>query len=119
MTQPHIAHTAELVVRAVMGRPDFTPAAVVQALADAALLRTAPPEVYRASWDDQSLGLYASRDAARGRCLLAAAIARPEARMSWHPTNGDDDAEEFLADGGENTEYYITTVPVRMTAGEI
>ncbi|MFE4397183.1 MULTISPECIES: hypothetical protein [Streptomycetaceae] len=114
MTQQHITHAAELVVQAMLGT-DPTPAAIVQALAAAGLLRTTPLEVYRASWDDDSLGLYVSRDAARARCLLDAAAARPESQLAWHPVTEDDMDEEYLAADGQNVEYYVTTVPVRLT----
>ncbi|MFD4658003.1 hypothetical protein ACFWP2_20535 [Kitasatospora sp. NPDC058444] len=118
MTQQHITRAAELVVQAKLGT-DPTPAAIVQALAAAGLLRTAPLEIYRASWDADSLGLYASRDAAQGRCLLDAAVARPESQLAWLPVRDEDPAEEYLAADGENTEYYVTALPVRLTAGEI
>ncbi|MEU3563539.1 hypothetical protein [Kitasatospora sp. NPDC006786] len=119
MTEQHFTHAAELVVQAMLGRPDSRPAAIVQALKDAGLLRTAPLVVYRASWDAQSLGLYASRDVARGRCLLDDDVARPGARMVWAPVNEDDPAEEYLAADGQDTEYCVTAVPVRLTAGEL
>ncbi|KJS60668.1 hypothetical protein VM95_19845 [Streptomyces rubellomurinus] len=97
---------------------DPTPAAIVRALTDAGLLRTVLPVVYRAEWDAESLGLYASREAARGRCLLDATVVQPEARMIWLPV--DDEGEtEYLETDGTDSEYYVTAVPVRLTAGEI
>ncbi|MGW2544630.1 hypothetical protein ACWC5I_28070 [Kitasatospora sp. NPDC001574] len=117
-TDEHIIHAAELVVRAMLGQ-DPTPAAVTHALAAAGLLRTRPATVYRADWETESIGLYASRDVAEAVCVLAAMQGQPEAVMVWDRLDDDPDGVTYLRADGANTEYYITPLSVRLTVGDV
>ncbi|MFE2109264.1 hypothetical protein ACFXAF_25850 [Kitasatospora sp. NPDC059463] len=116
----HTLHTAELVVRAVLGRPGATPAEIVRALDAAGALHTTPLTVYRAEWETDPLGLYVSREVAQDRCLLDVVEHQPGARLVWAPVNDDEpDGELYLSADGANTEYYVSPIPLRRTAEEI
>ncbi|MFD9064211.1 hypothetical protein ACFVZ3_22110 [Kitasatospora purpeofusca] len=115
----HATHAAELVVRAMLGQ-DPTPKAIVRALADSGLLRTTPARVFRAGYDTEGLGLYATRKAARQLCEQSAAVERPGARMAWAPVeDADPDGIEHLTADGALTDYCVVPLPVLRTAGEI